>query len=177
MEFKGHHCHCHRITENIFLGDIKAATDLNFLKKYNITRIVNCAAEIPNAFNYVSDEPAQGAGAIKYLNVPIDDSPDVNPAKYFGVVDKFIQDGIRRGEKILIHCAAGISRSATLLASHLMVKFKISDDEALRMLRDIRPQVNPNSGFRKVLRDYYYTLNNSWGSREKSTEILKIGLF
>lgn len=169
-ECKGMACHCHRIRKGLYLGDAYAAHNEDFLRKYNINRIVNCAREIPIRragwnVNFVVGEPAQGGGDIKRLHLPIDDHPQFNISQYFGVVDMFISDGLQKGENVLVHCAAGISRSATVLAAHLMAKYKITDEEALQTLRAIRPQVNPNQGFRQALQAYYYKLNNQWGDR------------
>lgn len=164
---QGMRCHCHKIRTGLYLGDAYSAHNEDFLKKYNITRIVNCAREVPIRragwnVNFIPDPPAQGGDGIKRLHLPIDDSPDFNISRYFGVVDMFISDGLKRGENILVHCAMGISRSATLLAAHLMAKYKITDEEALMTLRAIRPQVNPNQGFRQALKTYYYDLQNKW---------------
>jgi len=51
----------------------------------------------------------------------------------------------------LIHCKAGISRSVTILISYLMLKFNITAKDALKIVRENRPQVNPNYGFMKQL--------------------------
>lgn len=55
--------------------------------------------------------------------------------------------------KILVHCKAGISRSATLVIYYLMTRAKmdLSLAKALRVVRDARPIVSPNEGFMRAL--------------------------
>ncbi|KDN53136.1 hypothetical protein K437DRAFT_289675 [Tilletiaria anomala UBC 951] len=48
---------------------------------------------------------------------------------------------------VLVHCQAGISRSATLVAAYLMWRRGISTSAALELIRARRPQADPNSGF------------------------------
>jgi protein-tyrosine phosphatase len=43
---------------------------------------------------------------------------------------------------------AGISRSATIVASHLIKKHRITPKDAIAHMAMVRPQVGPNSGFR-----------------------------
>ncbi|GFH21316.1 uncharacterized protein HaLaN_18592, partial [Haematococcus lacustris] len=59
------------------------------------------------------------------------------------------QRGVRGG--VLVHCVAGISRSATLVIAWLMYHHSLSYDEAFRRLHAVRPWVMPNPGFRAQL--------------------------
>lgn len=54
---------------------------------------------------------------------------------------------LQTGGKILIHCAQGRSRSATLLLAYLMFDQKITYYEAIKFLKSKRPQCQPNDGF------------------------------
>ena len=55
--------------------------------------------------------------------------------------------------KILIHCQAGKSRSASVIIYYLMKKNNISFNKAYNILKQIKPDININIGF-------YNQLNN-----------------
>lgn len=47
----------------------------------------------------------------------------------------------------LVHCAAGISRSASLVIAYLMYRYGLRAVEARERLVAVRPRISPNSGF------------------------------
>jgi hypothetical protein len=53
---------------------------------------------------------------------------------------------------ILVHCAQGVSRSATIVAGYLMRKESMSCQEALSFIKCLRPVSGPNDGFRAQLK-------------------------
>lgn len=54
-------------------------------------------------------------------------------------------------KKILFHCYAGVSRSATLAISYLAKYLNKSTEEVYQLIKDKRPRINPNSFFKKLL--------------------------
>jgi hypothetical protein len=54
----------------------------------------------------------------------------------------------------LVHCGAGISRSATLVIAYMMRKSKWPLDKALKHVQACRSAVRPNNGFMQALRDF-----------------------
>ena len=55
---------------------------------------------------------------------------------------------------VLVHCRAGISRSATLVLAFLMKSRRWRMKRALEHLRACRPIVKPNEGFMEQLKHY-----------------------
>jgi hypothetical protein len=55
---------------------------------------------------------------------------------------------------VLVHCAGGVSRSATIVLGYLMAKRNMTFESALSHLRAVRPWVNPNEGFAAQLREF-----------------------
>lgn len=137
---------CHEIVPRIFLGNMMMAGSYPLLKHVGITHIINCAMEIPN-YHQSKD--------IVYKHFSMDDTPLQNISQNFEDAYKFIEDALAKGGNVFINCAAGVSRSSTILISYLMRKYKISPDEAIEKVRKIRNIVNPNPGFRKQLNDYW----------------------
>jgi len=70
---------------------------------------------------------------------------------HFESVHSFIMGARKAGGKVLVHCAAGISRSATMATAHLMAADKVTFDRALEKVSKARPLVCPNSSFRLQL--------------------------
>ena len=56
------------------------------------------------------------------------------------------------GTRCLVHCAAGMSRSASLCAAYLVRSEGVTAAEAVKRVREKRQSVNPNPGFRDQLR-------------------------
>ena len=55
---------------------------------------------------------------------------------------------------VLVHCEAGISRSASFVLHFLMTVLKISYDVAFAKLAIIRPCIDPNAGFKRQLHQH-----------------------
>ena len=61
---------------------------------------------------------------------------------------------IGEGRNILVHCAAGASRSASFTIAYLMRKNKMDRDDAFKFVKERRKIIRPNSYFMKQLKDY-----------------------
>jgi dual specificity MAP kinase phosphatase len=55
------------------------------------------------------------------------------------------------GGKVLIHCYAGVSRSATITIAYLMQELGMPYSEAMKYVKSKRYFINPNDGFRRQL--------------------------
>lgn len=55
---------------------------------------------------------------------------------------------------MLVHCAAGISRSSALLIGYLMRKYGMTYEQAEKQLLERRRIIKPNAGFQQQLRQY-----------------------
>lgn len=79
---------------------------------------------------------------------------DINQSIYPKIIDayEFIDKHLSNGEKVLVHCMAGMSRSATVVIYYMMKKFKIPFKRAYDIVKSKRPIVDINKGFEKQLR-------------------------
>lgn len=82
-----------------------------------------------------------------YKIIDVLDMPFVNLQKHFQEAIKFMKDALSQGGAILVHCYAGVSRSATCVAAYLMQEMGMSFINAMNHLRRRRPIVYPNFGF------------------------------
>lgn len=94
-----------------------------------------------------------------YMYVPLRDRIDTDIQPYFEKCASFIRHALERNEGVLVHCRAGVSRSATMVIAYLMMHgmnlqkpCKTTFDAAFERVHSIRPMVNPNIAFGSALR-------------------------
>ncbi len=128
------------IKDGLWLGDNYAANNVEDLKKKGIKKILTVMNQTGPI--YKSED-----GFI-HKKFELSDFESENIIKYFGECLNFI-DG---KEKVLVHCMAGASRSATIIIAYLMWKDKMKYDDALDFVQKKRFIVYPNEGFREQLK-------------------------
>jgi protein-tyrosine phosphatase len=69
----------------------------------------------------------------------------------------FIDNALLNNGRVLVHCFAGKSRSASIVIGWLMKNEKMSYENALQYVRNYRPCVEPNLGFCCQLKKYLIT--------------------
>ena len=128
-----------QITENVYLGNIYDARNLERLQKLGINKVLSIITD-PNLVSYPE--------SIEHKLIDIADYPKENIIKYFGECLSFINDD---NKKVFVHCFGGASRSASIIIAYLMWKNAISYEESFDILKKLRPIINPNDGFIKQL--------------------------
>ncbi|KAG6522581.1 dual specificity protein phosphatase 12-like [Zingiber officinale] len=80
------------------------------------------------------------------MGVPLRDTEDEDLLDYLDVCLDFIDQGRKEGS-VLVHCFAGVSRSAAVITAYLMKTEQKSLEDALESLREVCDVVSPNDGF------------------------------
>ena len=136
------------VDHDVALGNVAAGANFDTLKKAGIDAVVVALPSMPRPkLEYVRNN-------VSYLHIPALDHPQQNLDKFFDLVYDFIEAHRTANKRVLVHCHAGISRSATLLASFLMRRFGMSHDQAVKYLQSKRPIVMPNPGFMNQLKTF-----------------------
>lgn len=125
--------------ENIWLGNLESACDRKAMETYGISRVVTAVYDINPIF---PDDPG-----LMYLKVPVIDKPDADIAKHFNRAIEFMEDAVKNGKGILVHCVYGVSRSSTLICAYLIAKKRFTVQQAISLVKEKRPQAEPNKGF------------------------------
>ena len=131
------------IIDNIYLGDFRTADNMDILRQYNITHIINCAFNLPNKF----------PNEITYKRLDLRDEPDQPLIEILEEAYEFIKEN--KDKNIFVHCVFGKSRSASVVIFYIMKEKKINFQEAKNFVKNIRSIVEPNSGFELELNKYY----------------------
>mmetsp|Transcript_7009 Transcript_7009/g.12096 ORF Transcript_7009/g.12096 Transcript_7009/m.12096 type:complete len:202 (+) Transcript_7009:390-995(+) len=135
----------HRITmDGLYLGSMDAANNLQAIQEKGITHIL-MVGEGLKAFH-----PEH----VKYCHVKVDDVSEEDLVAHFPKAFEFISEVCTgdnskclKGGGVLVHCVAGVSRSATVCLGWLMCKHKLTFEAAWKIVHAARPWVCPNKGF------------------------------
>lgn len=138
-----------KIIENLYIGSCRAAMNYSILQKLGIKKILIAAHELnpyfPESFEYV-----------KY---DINDEEGENLLPLFSKSAQWIGNNLSKNYPVLVHCKAGVSRSATLVISYLMSAKSYSFQEALSIAQTSRANILPNKGFIEVKTIISFTTN------------------
>jgi len=70
---------------------------------------------------------------------------------FFLTVTSFVDEALKTGGSVLVHCMAGVSRSSSIVIAYLMRYRRVTFLEAFEMVRQQRPVIAPNRGFKEQL--------------------------
>lgn len=138
----------HEIVPRLWLGNRKAASDTNWLAENRVEVVFNCTKTLPFA------------DTIKHrYRLPVDDNLEpVEISNMYAWAPETMVKLLREyktGKIILVHCHAGMQRSATIVAMFLMVVGSMSATEAMAYIRERRPiAFFPGANFDQAIRGW-----------------------
>lgn len=113
----------------LWLGNMNAAKNYDFIVGCGIKNIINVTTDIPNYFPFV-----------EYLTLPIKDQ-DACRYNLLNVLEAgadYINKCISKNSSILIHCKRGHHRSASIIAYYLMKYRHYSLENAILLIKSYR---------------------------------------
>lgn len=141
------------ILPHLYLGCRKVASSFSNLVECGITRILNCTSSVPNKFEHLD--------RFTYHQIAVEDSHDVDMIARLPEAFEFIEDARVRGQKVLVHCNAGISRSATVIIAYLMKYYAHTVDTAFEFVKERKSNISPNFSFMGQLVEFECNLRPS----------------
>ncbi|XP_055328215.1 dual specificity protein phosphatase 14-like [Paramacrobiotus metropolitanus] len=137
----------HQIVDFLYLSGANGARR-DHIRERGITCVINCTIELSNL-------PLTN---VEFINVKVDDSPYASIIRYFDSCADKIEEHRLAGGKVLVHCMAGVSRSASIVIAYLVKYQNLSLKEAYAAVRAARSIIRPNPGFWKQLIEYEYRI-------------------
>jgi protein-tyrosine phosphatase len=128
------------IIRGLYVGNASIATKA--LNSFNL--IVNCTKNIPDS---IVDPFVEG---------PIGEDSNDELLLYLPEVTREVHDILSSNGTVLIHCAAGASRSPSVVAGYLIAYREYTLDDAILFIRSKRKQAfyDGNVVFRKALTQF-----------------------
>lgn len=143
-----------QIIPGLWIGSEGDSRNPSFFKKHDIRLVVNATGTIP----------IKAPADVKSYRIPVDDSPDENPTmlSHFPLVVVAIDDVLKYGHGVLVHCRAGMQRSAAVVAAYLMWKRGLTANQAFEFINKRKHETFwPVPTFEKALR--------AWEAQLRST--------
>ena len=145
------------IVPGLWLGSRYAALDREYLKDHRIRAVFNCTKDIP----FDTSIPRQ-------YRVPVDDNlkeAEIRNLELWSyeIVYKIAHE-MRRAQmeetSVLVHCAAGMQRSAASVAMYLIAMKEMTTDQAIAYIRSKRSiAFRPSANFEKSIRGFETAFN------------------
>lgn len=150
------------ITSHLYISNWDASLDIRLLRELGISAIL-CVETMGKPDDV---RRAYKKKKIEHMQIPIEDTPKQKIVQFFDPAYDFIHKAISADKKVLVHCAAGISRSTTMIMYYLLKRYyltnfkrnKIITKEIINMrhyflprimhfIKQFRPCASPNPGF------------------------------
>ncbi|KAI1284816.1 Dual specificity protein phosphatase 6 [Halotydeus destructor] len=153
----------------LIIGNERDAADRSRLKQLGVSYVLNVTAHLPRL--PVLDGEDENSSQVRHKRLPALDSSMQNIKQYFEEAFSFIDEARTRGCNVLVHCQAGVSRSATIIIGYLMHHCNVSLLEAYKTVKSKRPIISPNFNFMGQLLELEQNLTRTRSLSGRSSSI------
>ncbi|KAM6146368.1 LOW QUALITY PROTEIN: dual specificity protein phosphatase 16 [Phoenicopterus ruber ruber] len=143
-----------RILPHLYLGCQRDVLNKELMQQNDIGYVLNASNTCPKP-DFIPES--------HFLRVPVNDSFCENILPWLDKSVDFIEKAKASNGHVLVHCLAGISRSATIAIAYIMKRMDMSLDEAYRFVKEKRPTISPNFNFLGQLLDFEKKIKNQSG--------------
>ena len=138
-----------RVTESLYVGPQYRASGKRALLREGITHVVNLRSEFDDKAHGLT---LAGDDSTHYCYLPtVDDHPISDDHIVRGIA--FIDNAIKDGGRVYIHCSAGVGRAPSLAAAYLISRGYNTLD-ALALIAKARPFIRPTPRQIHALRQF-----------------------
>jgi histidinol-phosphate aminotransferase len=136
-----------RVTERLWIGSADDGRDVEALRAAGITAVLNATSTSDGWDQGTKDE-------IPYLRLGQPDGQAIPDATLREALRFLVHALVVEHRTVLVHCGAGISRAATFCIFWLMLA-GLGWEEAERLVRAARPQIEPNPALKASVLAYF----------------------
>ncbi|KAK0156094.1 Dual specificity protein phosphatase 16 [Merluccius polli] len=147
-----------RILPHLYLGCQRDVLNKDLMQQNDIAYVLNASNTCPKP-DFISES--------HFLRVPVNDSFCEKILPWLDKSVEFIERAKACNARVLVHCLAGISRSATIAIAYIMKRMDMSLDEAYRFVKEKRPTISPNFNFLGQLLDFEKKIKSPRGTDAK----------
>ncbi|XP_034032791.1 dual specificity protein phosphatase 8a isoform X2 [Thalassophryne amazonica] len=127
-----------RILPHLYLGSQKDVLNKDLMAQNGITYVLNASNTCPKP-DFISES--------HFMRIPVNDNYCEKLLPWLDKTNEFIDKAKVSNCRVIVHCLAGISRSATIAIAYIMKTMGLSSDDAYRFVKDRRPSISPNFNF------------------------------
>ncbi|XP_051975473.1 dual specificity protein phosphatase 8-like isoform X2 [Xyrauchen texanus] len=127
-----------RILPHLYLGSQKDVLNKDLMAQNGITYVLNASNTCPKP-EFISES--------QFMRIPVNDNYCEKLLPWLDKTNEFIDKAKVSNCRVIVHCLAGISRSATIAIAYIMKTMGLSSDDAYRFVKDRRPSISPNFNF------------------------------
>ncbi|XP_032214649.1 dual specificity protein phosphatase 8 isoform X2 [Mustela erminea] len=138
-----------RILPHLYLGSQKDVLNKDLMTQNGISYVLNASNSCPKP-DFICES--------RFMRIPVNDSYCEKLLPWLDKSIEFIDKAKLSSCQVIVHCLAGISRSATIAIAYIMKTMGMSSDDAYRFVKDRRPSISPNFNFLGQLLEYERSL-------------------
>lgn len=136
------------ILPSVYLGPYGSAKDRTELTNKGITHVLIVRSTLERRLD--PKFPTE----LKYQIVEVPEGPTENLILYFPECNACIHQAIQEGGKILVHCNAGLSRSAAVVVAFVMESMRMPFTEAIQHVQSRRCCIHISEALHNQLREF-----------------------